>query len=72
MKRQQRNTSSESLLPALLSADELAKFLEVSTRTLWRLKSRRAIPPPVKFGGNVRWRSTDIQQWLAEGCPEGP
>ncbi len=61
--------SDFSSLPSLLSADEVAKVLGVASRTLWRLKSKRAIPMPVKFGGNVRWRSKDLQKWLDEGCP---
>jgi prophage regulatory protein len=61
--------SDFSSLPALLTADEVANVLGVASRTLWRFKSKRAIPMPVKFGGNVRWRAKDLQKWLDEGCP---
>ena len=61
--------SDFSSFPALLTADEVANLLGVASRTLWRLKSKRAIPMPVKFGGNVRWRAKDLQKWLDEGCP---
>lgn len=57
-------------LPILLTVKQFAKLLDVDIRTVWRLKSNRAIPESVKFGGNVRWRGRDIQIWIDEGCPE--
>ncbi len=44
-------------VPLLLSAQTLAKRLEVSVRTLWRLKSACKLPPSLKIGGSIRWRS---------------
>ena len=72
MRREQSSKQTDSAISVLLNAEELAKFLEVSTRTLWRLKSPAAIPQPVKFCGNIRWRASDIQTWLDDGCPETP
>lgn len=57
--------------PALLmSAQTLAKRLEVSVRTLWRLRSSGKLPVPVRVGGAVRWRAADIEAWVAAGCPD--
>lgn len=53
----------------LLTADELAEMLKVSTRTLWRLLSKGALPEPVRLGGSTRWRLHEVQQWIDEGCP---
>ena len=64
------HSNGSTVLPALMAADELAQLLGIASRTVWRLKSKRAIPLPIKFGGNVRWRGQDIQQWLDKGCPE--
>ena len=55
--------------PALISAEDLATMIGVSTRTLWRLLSRHRLPPPVRFGGNTRWRLDDINGWIDRGCP---
>ena len=61
--------SIHSEAPWLLTAAELARLLQVSTRTLWRLRSSGRLPSPVRIGGTVRWALADIKKWLAEGCP---
>ncbi len=53
----------------LVNARELAKILSVSERTLYRLKSTGELPRPVVLGGSVRWRLSEIRQWIAKGCP---
>jgi predicted DNA-binding transcriptional regulator AlpA len=61
----------ESETPLLITASKLAALLEVSTRTLWRLRSAGRLPEPVRLGGAVRWRREEIQNWIAGGC-QGP
>ena len=58
--------------PILLPAQAVARQLSVSLRTLWRLRSAGRLPPPIRIGGTVRWRVTDIDAWIAAGCPELP
>ena len=53
----------------LISANQLAEMLQISERTLWRLLSSGQILPPVRFGGNTRWRFSDVEQWIEQGCP---
>lgn len=55
--------------PLLVSAPELAKLLQVSTRTLWRLQSAGQIPPPIRLGGSTRWRLDEVRRWIERGCP---
>lgn len=55
--------------PVLFSANKLAAILNISTRTLWRLRSASKLPEPVRFGGCVRWRAEDVQAWIDAGCP---
>jgi excisionase family DNA binding protein len=55
--------------PVLLSARQVAKLLQISQRTLWRLLSAGAIISPVKLGRSVRWRKDELIQWVADGCP---
>lgn len=67
------DASNEHAVPAgnilLIAAAEVAKLLQISKRTLARLQSAGAIPPPVRLGGSVRWRLEEIQKWIADGCP---
>jgi excisionase family DNA binding protein len=58
--------------PLLVTAQDLARLLKVSTRTLWRLLSGGELPKPVRFGGTVRWRLDEIRKWIADGCPKRP
>ena len=55
--------------PGLLSAESLASLLQVSVRTVWRLRSSGRLPRPVRIGGSIRWRAEDVRQWIAQGCP---
>ncbi len=61
--------SSSSPEPLLVPAAEVARLLNVSTRTLWRQLSAGQIPRPVRFGGTVRWPIDELRKWIAEGCP---
>ena len=55
--------------PALLPAKHVAKLLQISTRTLWRLLSAGKIITPIKLGRSVRWRKEELMRWIAAGCP---
>lgn len=55
--------------PLLLTAGQVAQLLQVSPRSLWRLMSSGKVVPPVRFGGNTRWRLAEVEAWIAEGCP---
>jgi len=54
----------------LINAAEVAALLSISKRTLWRLVSREALPPPLRLGGTVRWRRAEVEAWIAAGCPD--
>jgi predicted DNA-binding transcriptional regulator AlpA len=60
---------TKSTTPALISAAELAELLQISTRTLWRLRSAGKLIKPIKLGGSTRWRLDEVQTWIADGCP---
>jgi excisionase family DNA binding protein len=55
-------------LPALLTVEDLAKLLRVSVRTVWRLRRNACLPHPVKIGGGVRWRISDVKAWIEQDC----
>ena len=62
-------SGSNDNVPALLTVDQTAQLLAVKPRTIWRWLSRKKLPEPVRPGGSTRWRRTDIEAWIAEGCP---
>ncbi|MEM7518372.1 MAG: helix-turn-helix domain-containing protein [Planctomycetota bacterium] len=53
----------------LVTPQQVADLLQVSTRSLWRLRDAGKLPPPVKLGASVRWRRDEIEQWVKNGCP---
>jgi excisionase family DNA binding protein len=57
--------------PILISAEELARLMRVSERTLWRLLSAGKVPQPVRIGRSTRWRYAEVREWIEKGCP-GP
>lgn len=54
---------------ALLTVRQLAQLLNCSQRHVYRLTDRSALPKPVRLGALVRWNRTQIEQWIASGCP---
>jgi len=54
----------------LLNAKAVGQILSLSTRTIFRLNSSGKIPGPVRINGSVRWRQSDIEQWIRLGCPD--
>lgn len=46
------------------SADELAKLLGVSVKTLWRWHARRTGPARIKAGQKVFYRREAVESWL--------
>lgn len=65
----QNSSQTRPTAPALISAVELAELLQISTRTLWRLRSAGKLIKPIKLGGSTRWRLDEVQTWVANGCP---
>lgn len=54
----------------LISAEELARMLNVSLRTVRRLVAARHAPAPIRLGTCVRWRRGEVLAWIAAGCPQ--
>jgi len=61
--------SRETTLPPLLTIEQLAKLLQVSTRSVRRFRAAGTIPAPFVIGGAVRWRVEDVRHWIEQGCP---
>lgn len=52
----------------LITAEELATMLSISTRTLWRLLSAGKVIAPLRLGGSTRWRLDEVHRWIEGGC----
>ena len=48
----------------ILDQHDLAKLLQVSDRTLRRVRSAGGVPEPFMLGSKPRWRRVDIDRWL--------
>ena len=53
----------------LLNVSEVARMLKLSKRTIWSLRDRGMIPAALKVSGAVRWLASDLETWVAKGCP---
>lgn len=53
----------------LLTVQEVAARLGVSSRQVWKLAASDRLPAPVRLARSVRWRESDIQRFIELGCP---
>ena len=58
-------------MPVMLTVNQVAKMLNCSTRTIYRLTDLGRMPRPVKLNSLVRWPRDVIERWVAAGCPKG-
>jgi len=61
-------TASEPSAAQLLDVEQVAAILNCSTRHVYRLHDSGRMPPAVRLGSLVRWRRSDLDAWLADGC----
>jgi excisionase family DNA binding protein len=50
----------------MIDVREVAKILGISTRSVWRLVAKGELPPPIRFGRTVRWRTVDIDRCIED------
>ncbi|MEE1297010.1 MAG: helix-turn-helix domain-containing protein [Bifidobacterium sp.] len=52
---------------ALLNIDQLAAYLGISKDSIYRRRRHTTIdlPPAIKIGKNLRWRKSDVDNWVA-------
>ncbi|HUU22880.1 MAG TPA: helix-turn-helix domain-containing protein [Phycisphaerae bacterium] len=61
--------NGEKTLPLLLTSRQVSELVGVAPRTLWRYARSGRMPPPRKIGALVRFSRTEIEEWIADGCP---
>ena len=57
-------------LDPLLSAQQLADYLDVPLATLYAWRHRRQGPPGFRAGRHLRYRKSDIDQWINDQVEE--
>jgi predicted DNA-binding transcriptional regulator AlpA len=55
--------------PLLLAIGDLAALVARSVPSLRRDDAAGRLPAAVRLGGSKRWRRSDIDLWVALGCP---
>lgn len=63
------STPTAEIVPELLTTAQAARLCGMGERTLWRHSRSGAAPAPVKIGGAVRYRRSELASWIAAGCP---
>jgi predicted DNA-binding transcriptional regulator AlpA len=61
-----------TIAPAVLTREQLAQLLDRSMASTYRDEELGRIPAGFYLGGNTRckrWLRSDIDSWLANGCP---
>jgi excisionase family DNA binding protein len=55
--------------PMLLTIAKVQEVCGVSRRTVYRWVADGLMPPPVRIGGSLRWRVSQLEIWVQRGCP---
>jgi excisionase family DNA binding protein len=53
----------------LLTTKQAAELLSIGERTLWRHSRSGIAPRPIKIGGLIRYKRSELLQWIDTGCP---
>jgi prophage regulatory protein len=70
MARSNNDPSSSGSTAIAVDAQRLAELLGLSLRTIRRLDSSGKLPRPLRIGGAVRWRLSEVNRWVDAGCPD--
>ena len=54
----------------LLTAKDAATLCRLSKRSWFRFHACGKVPAPIRIGGSVRWRLSDIELWQSWNCPD--
>jgi predicted DNA-binding transcriptional regulator AlpA len=59
-------TELPPLVPAVLAGPLCGR----SPASWWRDHATLACPAPVRLGGRILWRTQELREWIAAGCPD--
>jgi len=55
--------------PELVTDLEVGAMLHVSRRKVHSMRSAGQLPAEIRIGRSLRWRASDIREWIRQGCP---
>jgi predicted DNA-binding transcriptional regulator AlpA len=58
------------MVPLVADARRLARLLSCGVRTVRTWDAAGKLPAPIRIGGRVVWRISEIRAWLAAGAPD--
>jgi len=59
-----------AITPLLIDADGVGVMLGVSRRTVYSMQSTGELGPmALTVGGRKLWRTAELTEWVAAGCP---
>jgi len=62
--------SADSGQSMLISANDAAKLIGMGVGTIRRLTDSGKMPGVVRIGRTVRYKKSDVERWIQDGCPE--
>ena len=62
------STKTLEVVAELLNVASVAELCGCSARTVRRLADSARMPKPVKVGSLVRWRRSEVLEWINGGC----
>lgn len=69
MNRSTEPTFEQASASLLVDIKTLSILLDRSVSALERDQAAGRLPPHLKVGSSKRWRRSDIETWVAAGCP---
>ena len=63
---------NDSLLTDLLTTAEAAALLELGPQTLKNYRHDNTGPAYIRIGGRIRYRHSDLEDWIVTVNPKGP
>lgn len=61
-------TTKPKTAAKLLTVPEVAEICGIASETVRRMTDRGAMPKPVRLGRAVRYRLSDLESWINDGC----
>jgi predicted DNA-binding transcriptional regulator AlpA len=55
--------------PQLIDTKEFAAILKLGRTRIFEMKASGQLPRCLKIGRSVRWRLSDVNEWIQAGCP---
>ncbi|MEE1296394.1 MAG: helix-turn-helix domain-containing protein [Bifidobacterium sp.] len=61
------SNDTPTMKETLLTIDQVSEYLGISKKFIYQSRVYRPndVPPAIKIGKNLRWRKSDVDNWVA-------